>query len=115
MFQALFNSLSGLFSFSKSLNTVSNNVSNMNTPGFHPLRRNVIDELTRADRQSLEALVRLTLEETMYKKSHVRPVVDGVIEDTIVEQVANGRSYAEKVYRLTNGGSRAEQQGTLFS
>jgi flagellar hook protein FlgE len=34
MFQALFNSLSGLFSFSKSLNTVSNNVSNMNTPGF---------------------------------------------------------------------------------
>jgi flagellar hook protein FlgE len=34
MFQALFNSLSGLFSFSKSLNTVSNNVANMNTPGF---------------------------------------------------------------------------------
>lgn len=34
MFQALFNSLSGLFSFSKSLNVVSNNVSNMNTPGF---------------------------------------------------------------------------------
>lgn len=35
MFQALFNSLSGLFSFSKSLDTVSNNVTNMNTPGFH--------------------------------------------------------------------------------
>lgn len=34
MFQAIFNSLSGLFSFSKSLNTVSNNVSNMNTAGF---------------------------------------------------------------------------------
>ncbi|MGN6151014.1 MAG: flagellar basal-body rod protein FlgF [Lysobacteraceae bacterium] len=34
MFQALYNSLSGLFSFSRSLNTVSNNVSNMNTPGF---------------------------------------------------------------------------------
>jgi flagellar hook protein FlgE len=34
MFQALFNSLSGLFSFSRSLNTVSNNVANMNTPGF---------------------------------------------------------------------------------
>lgn len=34
MFQAMFNSLSGLFSFSRSLNTVSNNVSNMNTPGF---------------------------------------------------------------------------------
>jgi len=34
MFQELFNSLSVLFSFSKSLNTVSNNVANMNTPGF---------------------------------------------------------------------------------
>lgn len=34
MFQALYNSLSGLFSFSKSLDTVSNNISNMNTPGF---------------------------------------------------------------------------------
>jgi flagellar hook protein FlgE len=34
MFQALFNSLSGLFSFSKNLNTVSHNVANMNTPGF---------------------------------------------------------------------------------
>lgn len=34
MFQALFNSLSGLFSFSRSLNTVSDNVANMNTPGF---------------------------------------------------------------------------------
>ena len=34
MFQALFNSLSGLFSFSRALDTVSNNVANMNTPGF---------------------------------------------------------------------------------
>ncbi|MDQ1120662.1 MULTISPECIES: flagellar hook-basal body complex protein [Pseudoxanthomonas] len=34
MFQAIFNSLSGLFSFSKSLDTVSNNIANMNTPGF---------------------------------------------------------------------------------
>jgi flagellar hook protein FlgE len=35
MFQAIYNSLSGLFSFSQALNTISNNVSNMNTPGFH--------------------------------------------------------------------------------
>ncbi len=34
MFQALYNSLSGLFSFSRSLETVSNNITNMNTPGF---------------------------------------------------------------------------------
>lgn len=34
MFQALYNSLSGLFGFSRSLETVSNNVTNMNTPGF---------------------------------------------------------------------------------
>lgn len=32
--QALYNSMSGLFSFSSSLDTVSNNISNMNTPGF---------------------------------------------------------------------------------
>ncbi|MEO7065593.1 MAG: flagellar hook-basal body complex protein [Rhodanobacter sp.] len=32
--QALYSSVSGLFSFSNSLNTISNNISNMNTPGF---------------------------------------------------------------------------------
>ncbi len=32
--QALYNSISGLFSFSSSLDTISNNISNMNTPGF---------------------------------------------------------------------------------
>ena len=32
--QALYNSVSGLFSFSQSLDTISNNISNMNTPGF---------------------------------------------------------------------------------
>lgn len=32
--QAFFNGLSGLFAFSKGLDTVSNNVSNMNTPGY---------------------------------------------------------------------------------
>lgn len=32
--QSLFNALSGLLSFSKSLNTISNNLANMNTPGF---------------------------------------------------------------------------------
>lgn len=34
MLQALFNSLSGLFAFSKSLDTIGNNIANMNTPGF---------------------------------------------------------------------------------
>jgi flagellar hook protein FlgE len=32
--QALYNSVSGLFGFSQSLDTISNNISNMNTPGF---------------------------------------------------------------------------------
>jgi len=32
--QALYNSVSGLFGFSNSLNTISNNISNMNTPGY---------------------------------------------------------------------------------
>lgn len=34
MFQSFFNGLSGLFGFSRSLKTVSNNIANMNTPGF---------------------------------------------------------------------------------
>lgn len=34
MFQAFFTGLSGLFSFSKNLDTVSNNIANMNTPGY---------------------------------------------------------------------------------
>lgn len=32
--QALYNSVSGLFGFSQNLDTISNNISNMNTPGF---------------------------------------------------------------------------------
>lgn len=32
--QALYSSVSGLFGFSQSLDTISNNISNMNTPGF---------------------------------------------------------------------------------
>lgn len=34
MLQAFFNGMSGLFAFSKGLDNVSNNVSNMNTPGY---------------------------------------------------------------------------------
>ncbi|XVN20893.1 flagellar basal-body rod protein FlgF [Pseudomonas corrugata] len=34
MLQAFFNGMSGLFSFAKGLDNVSNNVSNMNTPGY---------------------------------------------------------------------------------
>lgn len=34
MLQSFFNGLSGMFSFSQSLDTVSNNIANMNTPGF---------------------------------------------------------------------------------
>lgn len=34
MFQSFFTGLSGMFSFSKSLDNVSNNIANMNTPGF---------------------------------------------------------------------------------
>jgi flagellar basal-body rod protein FlgF len=34
MLQAFYNGMSGLFSFSKGLDNVSNNVSNMNTPGY---------------------------------------------------------------------------------
>jgi len=38
MLQALFNGLSGLFSFSRDLDKIGNNISNMNTPGFRGQR-----------------------------------------------------------------------------
>lgn len=47
MFQAIFNSLSGMFGFSKGLDVVSNNVANMNTPGF--LGSNAFFENVNAD------------------------------------------------------------------
>ncbi|GLQ92745.1 flagellar hook-basal body complex protein [Dyella acidisoli] len=45
--QALYNSVSGLFGFSQSLDTISNNISNMNTPGFRgsdSFFENVLDD-----------------------------------------------------------------------
>jgi flagellar hook protein FlgE len=45
--QALYNSVSGLFGFSQNLNTISNNISNMNTPGFRgssSFFENVLDD-----------------------------------------------------------------------
>ncbi|XRD86251.1 flagellar hook-basal body complex protein [Dyella acidisoli] len=47
MMQALYNSVSGLFGFSQSLDTISNNISNMNTPGFRgsdSFFENVLDD-----------------------------------------------------------------------
>jgi len=45
--QALYNSVSGLFGFSQNLDTISNNISNMNTPGFRgsdSFFENVLDD-----------------------------------------------------------------------
>ena len=74
----------------------------MNTPDFHPRRRTVIDELARAGIRVWKHSVS-RLEETMYKKSHVKPVVDELIQDTIVEQVANGNNVILGLSLVTPG------------
>ena len=38
--------------------------------------------------------------ETIYKKTHVKPVVDRLIEQRRVELMSTGRSYADRVLRL---------------
>ena len=87
----------------------------IDAPDFTPLRRRFVDHLLKAGSEDLEVLARQTLEETIYRKADAKRIIDELVNDTVVEQVANGRSYREKTYRLTNKGMRAPQQTSLFS
>ena len=82
-------------------------------PDFTSLKQDLVNEL-RPGQRNLEDLRDFTLEETVFKKSHAKVALDALIEDTIVEQIATGRSAAEKVYRLTNDGAPTAQQVALF-
>ena len=57
-------------------------------------------ELLGGRDHNLEELCEDALLETIYKKAHVKPVVDRLIEQRRVELVSTGRSYAERVLRL---------------
>ena len=70
-------------------------------PDFTPLESRVLELLGGRD-HNLEELREDALLETIYKKAHVKPVVDRLIEQRMVELVSTGRSYAERVLRLAD-------------
>ena len=45
-------------------------------------------------------LCKHALLETIYKETHVKPVVDSLLEQRRVEQARTGKSYEERVLRL---------------
>ena len=68
-------------------------------PDFTPLESRVL-ELLDERAYTLAELCEDALLETIYKEAHVKPVVDRVIEQRLVDQVRTGRSYADRVLRL---------------
>ena len=68
-------------------------------PDFTPLESRVLELLGERD-YSMAELREDALLETIYKKTHVKPVVDRLIEQRRVELVSTGRSYADRVLRL---------------
>ena len=68
-------------------------------PDFTPLASRILELLGRRDYNMAE-LREDALLETIYKKTHVKPVVDRLIEQRRADQVSTGRSYADRVLRL---------------
>lgn len=71
-------------------------------PDFIPLESRVLELLGGRD-YSMAELRENALLETIYKKAHVKPVVDRLIEQRKVDQVSTGRSYTDRVFRLATG------------
>ncbi len=68
-------------------------------PDFTPLASSIIERLEARDHNMAE-LCQHALLETIYKDTHVKPVVDLLLERRRVELVRTGRSYEERVLRL---------------
>ena len=68
-------------------------------PDFTPLAKSII-ELLETREHSMAELCRYALLETIYKDTHVKPVVDSLIGERKVEVARTGRSYEDRVLRL---------------
>lgn len=68
-------------------------------PDFTPLANGIIERLEDRDYDMAE-LCQHALLETIYKDTHVKPVVDSLLEQRRVELVRTGRTYEERVLRL---------------
>ena len=68
-------------------------------PDFTPLAKSII-ELLETREHSMAELCRYALLETIYKDTHVKPVVDSLIGERKVEVARTGRLYEDRVLRL---------------
>lgn len=68
-------------------------------PDFTPLASGIIQRLEARDHDMAE-LCQHALLETIYKDTHVKPVVDSLLEQRRVQLIRTGRSYEERVVRL---------------
>ncbi len=68
-------------------------------PDFTPLESRILELLGERE-YSMEELREDALLETIYKKAHVKRVVDQLLSQSKVEQVRTGRSYADRAFRL---------------
>ena len=68
-------------------------------PDFTPLESRILELLSGGDYSTAE-LCEDALLETIYKETHVKPVVDQLLSQHKVEQVRTGRSYTDRVFRL---------------
>ena len=70
-------------------------------PNFTPLESRILELLGERDFGMAE-LGEDALLKTIYKKTHVKPVVDRLIKQHRVVKVCTGRSYADRVFRLAD-------------
>ncbi|WP_428115060.1 three-Cys-motif partner protein TcmP [Candidatus Poriferisodalis sp.] len=68
-------------------------------PDFTPLANGIV-ELLGGREHSMAELCKHALLETIYKETHVKPVVDSLLEQRRVELARTGRSYEDRVLRL---------------
>ncbi len=71
-------------------------------PDFTLLESRILELLNARD-HSMSELCEDALLETIYKETHVKPVVDRLLSEHKVEKVRTGQSYADRVYRLAAG------------
>jgi len=71
----------------------------MQYPDFTPLESRILELLGGRD-HSMAELCEDALLETIYKESDVKPVMDRLIEQRIVELARTGRSYEDRILRL---------------
>ncbi len=68
-------------------------------PDFTPLEGRILKMLGNRNHNMAE-LCEDALLETIYKKTHVKPIVDRLMEQSRVDQVRSGQAYADRVFRL---------------